>query len=443
MMNIRIANRNRVPVAAASIGITVLLLILAVSLGALIWMLLNPPERTRILSKIPIPPASPKLRFDPFPLSNTGAAPRVTHVQILDFDRDGTNDVLACDAARNSVSLYRRGEGGAWRETTIAADLKIPAHATVVDLDKDGDPDVVVSVLGSIFPWDELVGKLVLLENQNGRFVPRVLLDDVRRVADAQPGDFDGDGDLDLAVAVFGYARGEVLWLENRGGLQFRDHQLLSRPGTIHVPVGDLDGDGDLDIGAIVSQEEEELWAFENLGRGQFAARRLYLTSNYDLGSAGLVMSDLDGDGDQDFLLPQGDNLEDPYAWPQPYHGCVWFENRGGWQFHPRRIAQFGGTYAAATADLDNDRDLDVVLVSLSNDWNDRRHPSIIWLENDGRQQFTPWTIDTEPVGLVTVACGDVNGDRLPDIVAGGLVLPPILERRVAPLTLWLSRPRS
>ncbi|PYM14658.1 MAG: VCBS repeat-containing protein [Verrucomicrobia bacterium] len=424
--------------------LTFLLAAAAGGLAIALWTVGGPANLPTPGSAMPDQRESSKITFDKVSLTEGKSAVRTANVQIVDLDRDGLNDILVCDAARNAVILYRQIPGGQFEERVLGDNLKCPAHATVVDLDKDGDLDVVVAVLGSIFPWDELVGRVVLLENEGDRFTQHVLLDDVRRVADVQAGDLDGDGDIDLAVAVFGYARGEVLWLENLGKKDgrwhFLDHQLLDHPGAIHVPIGDLDGDGDLDIAAIVSQDEEELWVFENLGRGQFKPRRIYASPNYDVGSAGLVMCDLDKDGKADLLLPQGDNLEDPYAWPQPYHGCLWFRNLGNWKFESKRIATFGGTYAAAVGDIDGDGDLDVVLVSLCNDWSDPTRPSVVWLENDGHQNFKMWPIDRTPIGLITVACGDLNNDGRADIVAGSLILPPVTERRVQRITTWVSR---
>ncbi|HVW36297.1 MAG TPA: VCBS repeat-containing protein, partial [Pirellulales bacterium] len=165
-----------------------------------------------------------------------------------------------------------------------------------------------------------------------------------------------------------------------------------------------------------------------------------FSTLNYDLGSAGLVLCDLDRDGDADLLLPAGGNLEENYAWPQPYHGCYWLENQGGWKFETRRIATFGSTYAAAPGDLDADGDEDVVLVSLTNDWSDRATPSVVWLENNGRQEFQMRPVDTAPTHLITVACGDLNGDGQADIVAGGMHLRPPFDR-TGRVTAWMSKP--
>lgn len=377
-------------------------------------------------------------RIGPAPFSR----PRITNVQIVDLDGDGSQDVVVCDAQAQAVFCYRKSSSGVWEQQLLGDGLIAPAHATVVDLDQDGDLDVIVSVMGKLSPSDDVIGSLVLLENREGNFEKKILLDDVRRVVDAQPGDFDQDGDLDLVVAVFGYLRGQVLWLENRGDGNFRDHELLSAPGTIHVTVADFDDDGDLDIAAIVSQDEEEVWGFENVGSGEFVSHRLWMTVNFDLGSAGLVECDLDGDGDSDLLLPVGDNLEDSYSIPQPYHGCLWLENLGAWKFVEHRLASFPGTYAAGVCDLDTDGDQDVVLCSMVNDWDAPDSASVIWLENDGLQNFQQHTIAREPIMLTTVACGDLNNDSRPDIVAGGLRMFRPYDR-LGRVSSWITRTQT
>jgi hypothetical protein len=150
-------------------------------------------------------------------------------------------------------------------------------------------------------------------------------------------------------------------------------------------------------------------------------------------------LCDLDKDGKPDLLLPEGDNLEDSYAWPQPYHGVAWYHNLGGMKFERKQIANLGGTYAAAVGDIDGDGDQDVVLASYVNDWNDPDRPSVVWLENDGNQNFKMWSVATSPIALVTVACGDLNGDGRADIVSGSLILPPLVENRAEHLPIWLS----
>jgi hypothetical protein len=130
--------------------------------------------------------------------------------------------------------------------------------------------------------------------------------------------------------------------------------------------------------------------------------------------------------------------MEDIHSYPQPYHGCLWLENKGGWEFETRRIATFAGTYAASAADLDADGDQDVVLVSMVNEWDRPSNASIVWLENDGNQVFRTWQIDASPTHLITVACGDVNADGRADILAGGCyTLGPLA--RVGRITAWVS----
>jgi hypothetical protein len=398
----------------------------------------------------PAPHELPATRFEPspltfetFPLGATGTQySKITNVQIVDLDRDGLPDVLACDAQRARVLWYRQDPKGTWNEHTLGdTDVAAPCHAAVADLNADGHPDIAVASLGSVWPTDEKVGRVVLLVNDGkGNFMTRVVADDLRRVADVQVGDLNGDGRPDLVVAEFGYDRGGVRWLENRGGLKFFERTIYAAPAAIHVPVLDIDGDGKLDVVALMSQDEEEVVMFRNRGNGEFEPRRvLYSTANFDLGTSGLFVTDLNRDGRPDFLLTAGDNLEVDYPVPQAWHGCLWLENAGGGRFVPHRVATVGGVYAAAAGDLDGDGDLDVVLACMFNDWRRPGTASLVELVNDGRQNFTPRQIADRPSHLATVACGDLNGDGRADVVAGSL---PLMEPfdRLGRITVWRSR---
>jgi hypothetical protein len=370
----------------------------------------------------------------------TGPIPWITHLSIVDLDRDGLLDVVICDAKLQRLSWIQQKPAGTYSEQPIGSEVAAPAHVTPSDIDLDGDLDLLVAEMGMIVPSNDKIGAVVVLENTgNEHFSNRVLVERIARVTDVQPGDFDGDGDIDLAVGQFGYDDGEIRWMENQGNWEFESHNLLNLSGTIHTPVGDLDGDGDLDIAALVSQEWESVYVFENRGSGKFNTRRIFHSSNEDYGSSGMSLVDLDEDGDLDLLYTNGDAFDHIPPAPLPWHGVQWLENRGDLKFQFHRIGDLPGAFSAASADVDRDGDLDVVAVSAFNQWTDPSAQSMMWFENDGRQQFTAHDLVSSPSHQLVLDHGDLDGDGWVDLVSGGLYSYPPFNR-TSRVTMWLNR---
>ena len=365
--------------------------------------------------------------------------PLIAHIQPADLDKDGLLDVVVCDDRANTVSWIRQYPAGVFTETTLADNVIAPAHVQVIDFDFDGDYDLLVGVLGMLFPNNDKIGSVLILENDGAQnFTRHLVVDKIARVADVRGGDLDGDGDMDLAVAQFGYDDGETRWMENKGNWEFESHMLQFLSGPINVEIDDIDFDGDLDIISLVSQEWEEIYCFVNDGEGNFQPRLLYGSSNQDYGSSGIALSDLDQDGDQDILYTNGDAFD--YIPPQgrPWHGVQWLENQGDLQFAFRRICNFTGATNVRAADADNDGDIDLFAVSAFNIWEDPESKSFIWLENDGNMQFTQREIAKDPSHLLTCEPADFNNDGLIDVVTGGMhTYPPY--NRMARITLWLN----
>ena len=265
------------------------------------------------------------------------------------------------------------------------------------------------------------------------------MLRDVPRVADVRAGDLDGDGDLDLSVALFGYDQGETRWLRNPGGWRFESQTLQELSGPINAEIADVDGDRDLDIVTLVSQQWEEIYVHVNDGRGGFTARRIFGASNEDFGSSWISLADLDADGDPDVVYSNGDAFDYATAAGRSWNGVQWLENTGGASFTYHRIADIPGASSPQAADLDGDGDLDIAVVSAYNNWANPAAQSLVWLENDGRATFTLHDVASAPTHLVTLAIGDLTGDGRPDLVTGGMHMSWPYNR-LSRLTLWTNQ---
>lgn len=364
--------------------------------------------------------------------------PTVTHVEVTDLDGDGIDDVVVCDNDNSQVSWLRYQSDGTWQETVLAK-VDAPVHTKTFDSNGNGHLDIVIASMGYMHPNDRLTGSVILLENDGQQnFTSTTLISGLPRITDVQPGDFDNDGDIDYLLAMFGWrTTGGFAWLEMRsGGLQPQLHPIETINGAMLVEPVDFDGDGLLDFVGLVTQEHEALIAYRNRGVG-FFPDLIDRAPHPAFGSSGFQLVDLDGDGDLDILMSNGDYMDTDES-TKPYHGVRWLENTGDFKFVSHEIVSLPGCYRAIACDLDGDGDLDIVAASLFYGWEETPVPSLVWLENDGQQNFTARQIAFSPTNLATVDVGDFNGDGKLDIIAGGMHVAGPLGR-VGRLTVWMQ----
>lgn len=205
--------------------------------------------------------------------------------------------------------------------TFSEADLPALDYSAIayVDVDADGDLDVVVS--GNQAPAPPFQPVALILVNhgaesstgQNGRTITRHRFEqkplgvDLWHAAIA-PGDFDGDNRVDLVIAGTETAsppfQPRTLLLQNDGDGGFRevsnDFEALYGGAAAW---GDYDGDGDLDLllTGVTASGSYATRLYENRGGGSFS--EVSTTGLPDVAFGEAEWADYDGDGDADLLL--------------------------------------------------------------------------------------------------------------------------------------------
>jgi FG-GAP-like repeat len=392
---------------------------------------------------LPLPPPWPEenrggIAFERHPFNPTSGTqvPVVANVRFFDLDGDGKPEIVACDMGHGLVLLGEplRHPG----ELRTIAQIPNPDHAEMVDLDRDGRQDLLIADLGDFMPGDHEKGSIVWLRQTAPLvFEKHVLVEHIPRTADVEAADFDGDGDLDLVVAAFGWHTvGGIFVYENEtkdwAHPQFSGYPVDARPGGIHVPPVDLNGDGRMDFVGLISQQYEHVVAYINQKRGGFRPETIFRAIVPVWGSSGIQMVDMDGDGDQDLLMTNGDSLDDFTI--RPFHGIRWFENQGSYPWGQHDLAAMPGVHRAQAADMDGDGDLDVVACAFL---PNAEHPafqllqrqgdlapftSVGWLEQTKPGVFVEHPLETGKLTHTTLDLGDYDGDGDIDVLVGNFV---------------------
>ncbi|MCP3981610.1 MAG: hypothetical protein GY716_20110, partial [bacterium] len=321
---------------------------------------------------------------DPWTTSHVttlGTTPR--QVFLSDMDLDGDLDPLVASSATNRVSWFEF-EFFTYTEHVLSNSATGARTVVAADLDDDGDMDVISgSELDDTVEWFENKSIHRSTVYADRKLIRNSITEAIQYLV---PGDFNGDGAVDVAGIWVHDA--ELHWHENPGdgsGI-WNEHIVADVSGSGGgLSAGDMDGDADLDL-LVSGTTGNYLW-FENDGADPPAFTERVLPT---MGGKSIAV-DMDRDGDLDLVTRT--NLH-------------FIENQGGSppSFSDNIVDQTAT--AAAVADLDGDGDLDIFIGSTT---------SLRWYENDGQQpvSFTGHVeITGLPFGVVRdVVATDVDDD--------------------------------
>jgi hypothetical protein len=238
------------------------------------------------------PPGPPPLATAP----RTGVGSRPHAVAAVDLDGDGDLDLAVANKDSNTVSLLRNdGAGGFTLYRTLAVG-EGPESIVAGDFNRDGSVDLAVNA-----PLAPTKGVSILLGSTvtAGEFDPSIPVPVGMAPDDLAAGDFDRDGDLDIAVCDKVSTPGYVRILKNDGlGLFSLGSSASVGNLPTSIAAADFDRDGDLDL-AVGLENQSNVQILTNNGLGFTVTQTLALPGT-DRNPLSLAAEDFDGDGAAD-----------------------------------------------------------------------------------------------------------------------------------------------
>jgi len=365
-------------------------------------------------------------------------------VDIADLNGDGRPDLLFAnggnysDAGKPEPSrvFFNMGPGKPFAEKTtdvFGDQLFLSRSIKARDYTGDGIVDILVSTTYQTQSHLFVGTGKGAFRDATATNLPQMPLS----IGDVEPGDVDGDGDLDLVLADWGAGNNMTndggrtrLWL-NDGAGHFTDATDARMPTILvrfswDLELVDVDNDYDLDL-AISCKRCNGSLLFRNDGAGTFAnvAGIPAYTNNYEF-----EPMDLDGDGFLDLVTINDGEIVDENSSSRREHVLRntgrgrFVDATSRWWPNDANIGEDDNV--AAFLDFDSDGDADFVIGSLSG-------PSRL-LINDGTGHLTlarDVFVGPPAPGTLGLELADLDGDGRLDVVIGQGENPQAVQERV------------
>jgi hypothetical protein len=325
---------------------------------------------------------------------------------VADFNNDGIPDIaVSYDGSPGTygVSVFFGTGGGSFKGALNLQTGNLPEGLAVGDFNGDGNMDLAVANTQD-------ASITILLGNGDETFQPGIT---VSLAAGSHPylvaaGDFNGDGLLDLAVACTGPVGGPGFVTVLLGTSTPGSFEAPVNYGTIGHPAGlavaDFDLNGTLDL-AVSDAANGEVWILSGNGDGTFSSGTgtAFPTQT---GPGGIVAADFNNDGKTDLAV----------AYPAASQLSVLINDNeipGTLAFKAQQPYDTGGPGDfVAAADLNGDGFVDLVAPNAS-----FNTVSTLLGNGDGTfQSYKNFIVDAGFNSVIGVAAADFNADGRTDL---------------------------